>query len=248
MAEYDHLLSLAKEAAQTAVQALAGVDRGSSSYRFADDLPREMKAMADCVLEEIILSYLKPTGFPILSEEAGGLEGAVNRGLRWIVDPLDGTVNFMRGIAPCAISIALCSENLPIFGVISEYPSCRLAWGGRSFGAFIEGSPIHVSTIRDKSQAILCTGFPSRFDFSGKSASGFLELVSSYSKVRMLGAASLSLLQVARGSADAYVEQDIMIWDVAAGLALIEGAGGRVSVSPGHYQYSHNIFADNGLL
>lgn len=248
MAEHDHLLSLAKEAAQTAVQALAGVERGSLNYRFADDLPREMKATADQVLEEIILGYLKPTGLPVLSEEAGNLAGTVNAGLRWVVDPLDGTVNFMRGIAPCAVSIALCSGNLPIFGVISEYPSCRLAWGGRSFGSFIEGSPIRVSTILDKSQAILCTGFPSRFDFSGKSASGFLELVSSYGKVRMLGAASLSLLQVARGSVDAYVEQDIMIWDVAAGLALIEGAGGSVSVSPGRYQYSHDIFASNSLL
>ncbi len=248
MAEYDHLLAIAKDAAQKAVKALAEVDTGSSSYKFADDLPREMKATADRVLEEIILDCLKPTGLPILSEEAGDLDGTVNAGLRWVVDPLDGTVNFMRGLAPCAVSIALCSGNLPVFGVIGDYPSGRLAWGGQSFGAFIEDRPIHVSTIQDKSKAILCTGFPSRFDFAGASASAFIEWVSSYSKVRMLGAASLSLLQVAKGAADAYAEQDIMIWDVAAGLALIEGAGGHISVSPGRYKNSHNIYASNGLL
>lgn len=248
MAEYDHLLSLAKDAAQKAVKALAEVGAGSSSYTFSDELPREMKATVDRVLEEIILSYLKPTGLPILSEEAGDLDGTVNAGLRWVVDPLDGTVNFMRGLAPCAVSIALCLKDVPVFGVIGEYPSHRLAWGGRSLGAFVEGSPIHVSTIQDKSKAILCTGFPSRFDFAGVSAPAFIELVSSYGKVRMLGAASLSLLQVAKGAADAYAEQDIMIWDVAAGLALIEGAGGRVSVSSGRHKNSHNIYASNGLL
>lgn len=248
MAEYDLLLTIAKDAAQAALQVLAKLAAGSSSYRFADDLPREMKAPADLVLEKIILDHLKPTGLPILSEEAGGVEGTVNAGSRWVVDPLDGTVNFMRGLAPCAVSIALYSGDLPVFGVIGEYPCSRMAWGGRSFGAFIDGSPIHVSTIPDKSKAVLCTGFPSRFDFAGASATAFMGLASSYGKVRMLGAASLSLLQVARGSADAYAEQDIMIWDVAAGLALIEGAGGSVSVSPGRYQYSHNIFASNGLL
>lgn len=248
MVEYERLLSLAKDAAQEAVQALAVAGMDSSSYTFADDLPREMKATADRVLEEVILEHLKSTGLPILSEEAGDLEGTVNAGLRWVVDPLDGTVNFIRGLAPCAVSIALFSEDLPVFGVIGEYPSRRLAWGGKSFGAFMEGRPIHVSTIRDKSKGVLCTGFPSRFGFAGASAAGFLGLVSSYSKVRMLGAASLSLLQVARGSADAYAEQDVMIWDVAAGVALIEGAGGSVNVSPGRYEYSHNIFASNGLL
>jgi myo-inositol-1(or 4)-monophosphatase len=248
MVEYGHLLSLAKDVAQMAAKALSEVDTGSSSYRFADGLPREMKSSADHVLEKIILEQLMPTGLPILSEEAGFLEGAVNASLRWIVDPLDGTVNFVRGIAPCAVSIALCFDEAPIFGVICEYPSLKLACGGRTFGAFIEGLPIHVSTIQEKNKAVLCTGFPSRFNFSSFSTTTFLEQVSSYGKVRMLGAASLSLLQVAKGSADAYYEHDIMIWDVAAGLGLLEGAGGWVSVSPGRYQNACNVFASNGLL
>jgi len=249
MGDYDQLLSLAKDAVQEAVTALEKMAATNLlGYKFADDIPREIKADADCVLEKVILGYLKPTGIPILSEETGDIRDTDNSELRWIVDPLDGTVNFIRGLAPCAVSVALCHGNSPIFGVIGEYPSRRLAWGGRLIGAFIDGSSIHVSTIQGKSKAILCTGFPSRFDFNEASAPVFMELVSSFSKVRMLGAASLSLLHVARGAADAYAEQDIMLWDVAAGLALVEGAGGHISTTPGRYRYSLNVFASNNAL
>lgn len=247
MSDLDDLLALAKDVAQEAVAALVDVDPGSSSCSFADDFPREMKSATDRVLEELVFHRLKPTGLPILSEEAGAIEGHANDDLRWVVDPLDGTVNFMRRLGPCAVSIALCRNGLPVFGVIGEYPSAKLAWGGRFLGAFVDSCPIRVSTIGDKSKAVLCTGFPSRFDFSVASP-GFFDLMSLYGKVRMLGAASLSLLQVAKGAADAYVERDIMIWDVAAGLALVEGAGGRMRVSAGRYKDSLNVAASNGLL
>ena len=248
MDDHDRLLSLAKEAIQEALQALAGMGASVPAYRFADDLPREVKATADRVLDEEILRRLAPTGLPILSEESGKLAGTTNAGLQWVVDPLDGTVNFVQGLAPCAVSIALYHEDSPIFGVIGEYPTLRLAWGGPSIGAYVEGRPVRVSTTNEKNKAILCTGFPARFDFDGEAAMHFMNRVSAYSKVRMLGAASLSLLQVAKGSADAYAEQDIMLWDVAAGLALVEGAGGRIRISPGRYRHSLNIFASNGLL
>jgi myo-inositol-1(or 4)-monophosphatase len=248
MVEYDQLLVIAQNAARKAIQVLVTTDNSLSSYRFDDDLPREMKSAIDCRLEEAVLDCLKLTEIPILSEESGEHVGSYNVGLRWIIDPLDGTVNFIRGIAPCAVSIALWLNNTPVFGVISEYPSCRLAWGGQSFGSFVDGMPIRVSTIKEKNKAIICTGFSSRFDFSRDSIAIFLEMASSYAKVRMLGAASLSLLHVAKGSADAYSEQDVMIWDVAAGLAIVEGAGGCIRVLPGKFPNSHNIFADNNLI
>ena len=248
MADYDRLLVIARDAAREAMQALSTMNAGSPSYEFADDLPKEMKSTADYELEKIILAYLVPTGIPILSEEIGELKGFDNDGLRWVVDPLDGTVNFIRGLAPCAVSIALWLDDAPVFGVISEYPTCRLAWGGRSFGAFIEAIPIHVSAIQEKSQAVLCTGFPSRFDFAGASESNFWKMVSSYSKVRMLGTASLSLLQVARGAADAYFEDQIMLWDVAAGLAIIQGAGGNYTIDPVSTTRACRVVATNSIL
>ena len=248
MSEYNQLLIIAQDAARQAMQVLVAMDNSLLSYEYANDLPREMKSVVDCRLEGIILDYLKPTGISILSEESGEFGKFDNDGLRWVVDPLDGTVNYIRGLAPCAVSIALFRGDLPLFGVICEYPTCRLAWGGQLFGAFIEDCPIHVSAIQYKSQAILCTGFPSRFDFADASPASFFEMVSSLGKVRMLGSASLSLLQVAKGSVDAYAEQDIMIWDVAAGLAIVEGAGGSISMLQGRFQKSCNIFASNGLI
>ena len=248
MADYDRLLVVARDAARKAMHALVTMDKSPTSYKYADDLPREMKSPVDYRLEEIIFEQLKPTGIPILSEESGVQIGSSNIGLRWVVDPLDGTVNFIRGLAPCAVSIALWLDDAPVFGVISEYPTCRLAWGGLSFGAFIEASPIHVSAIQERSQAVLCTGFPSRFDFAGASESNFWKMVSSYSKVRMLGAASLSLLQVARGAADAYFEDQIMLWDVAAGLAIIQGAGGNYTIDPVSTTRACRVVATNSIL
>jgi len=249
MDELDHLLLIAKETVRAALKVLADRDAGMLAHRFANDFPREMKAAADRVLDDEIQRNLAIAKLPILSEESAVLVGSTYADLHWVVDPLDGTVNFIRGLAPCAVSIALCKGDVPIFGVIGEYPAHSLAWGGPSIGTFIEGRLIHVSTVDEKSQAVLCTGFPSRFNFEAElEATQFLKVIGTFAKVRMLGAASLSLLHVAKGAADAYAEQDIMIWDVAAGLALVEGAGGRVSVSPGRYRHSLNIFASNGLL
>ena len=246
--QYEHLLIIAQDTVRKTMLALASMDNGLSSHKYTNELPREMKSEVDYRLEEIIFEQLKPTGISILSEESITPIEANNIGLRWVVDPLDGTVNFIRGLAPCSISVALWLGDDPVFGVIGEYPTCKLAWGGRSFGAFIEDSPIHVSEIQEKIQAVLCTGFPSRFDFSSEAMTAYSESASMYAKVRMLGAASLSLLQVARGSADAYTEQDIMIWDIAAGLAIVEGAGGSISLLPGRYKYSHNVYASNNLI
>lgn len=246
---HEHLLALALETARSALNVLDTCAVGDPVHRFADDLPREVKAEADRTVEADILRCLLGTKHPVLSEESGELAGTVDDGLRWIVDPIDGTVNFVRKLAPCAVSIALWEGNLPVFGVIGEYPSRRLAWGGRGIGAFIDNRTIHVSTTNSRSRAVLCTGFPSRFDFGNDVAtSQFLKVVAEFAKVRMFGTAALSLMRVAMGSADAYSEREIMLWDVAAGLALVEGAGGGVRVSPGGKTNSYDVFASNGLL
>jgi myo-inositol-1(or 4)-monophosphatase len=249
MAEYDQLLVTAQEAARKALQALrtfATVE--GRSYQHVANLPREIKSTADYGVERIILDCLAPSKLPILSEEAGVVAGVSEEALRWVVDPLDGTVNFVRGLAPCAVSIALWRGNTPVFGVLAEYPTGALAWGGRSLGAYLDGFPIQVSAMQHASQAVLCTGFPSRFDFDSSGERDFWDRARTYGKVRMMGAASLSLLHVARGAADAYAEQDIMIWDVAAGLALVEGAGGLIHMQSGRHLNSTCVFASNGLL
>jgi myo-inositol-1(or 4)-monophosphatase len=248
MTEYENLLSIAKLAVQEAIKLLVEMSHHREKFDFCDDVPREMKAEADRVVESVILNILRTTDVKILSEESGEENDAGDSQLRWVVDPIDGTVNFIRLIAPSAVSIGLWKDEKPIFGVVGEYPSGTIYWGGHAFGAFANKDSIRVSSVKDASKAVLCSGFPSRFDFSSKSIEKSFEIYSDFGKVRMLGAASLSILQVARGSADAYIERDIMIWDVAAALAILQGAGGEFSISPGRFENSHDIFASNCLI
>ena len=244
--QIDRLLALSKEIAYDACSTLLTQEKG---YGYSSDLPREVKAVADTVLDEEIVTRLKKTGLPILSEERGEIEGTVDSELRFIVDPLDGTVNFVRGLGPSTVSIALYQGDEPVFGVLCLYPSKQLAWGGRTLGAYVDGKPIKVSTITDRAKGILCTGFPSRFQFDDSERSTqFIKDLGAYGKVRMLGAASISLLRVAEGAADVYMEQEIMLWDVAAGLAIVEGAGGRLDISPGRVSNALHVAASNGVI
>ena len=245
----NELLELAKHAACLALDKVAELDRlGVTSYSFSEDLPREAKADADIQVEKVILGCLKETGLDILSEEVGSVAGNGISTLRFIIDPIDGTVNFVRGIGNCSVSVALFDGDTPVFGVIASYPSGELFWGGKRFGSFSESGPLRVSSISEKQKGVLCTGFPSRLEFDSRAINVQVEKMSNFGKIRMLGSASQSLLQVAKGSVECYLEYEIMLWDVAAGIALIEGAGGRVESELGTHQNSLNIVAHNNMI
>ena len=241
-------LELAKSTATVALQIIAGLQPEAALFGFDQRLPKEMKAASDRILEDVIVANLSATGMDILSEEAGLVSAGNEDGLRWVVDPLDGTVNFIRGLAPCSVSLALCQGDVPLLGVIGEYPSGKVAWGGAGQGSFISNIPIRVSSVNDKQQAVICTGFPSRFEFDIEGMQWISSTFASYAKVRMLGAASLSLLHVAKGGADVYSEREIMIWDVAAGLAIVQGAGGYFTMTKASHAESYNVLASNGLI
>jgi myo-inositol-1(or 4)-monophosphatase len=248
--ELESLLNLSKKTARIALDKLIEIDREEEKhYSFDQDIPREVKAKADTIIEKIILDKLITTGIDILSEESGILTGDNSSSFRFIIDPIDGTVNFIRGIATCSICIALFDGDTPLFGVIASYPSGEVVWGGRGLGAFLDGSKLQVSTIGSPEKGVLCTGLPSRFKFDKQSFSLQMKLMSKFGKTRMLGAASQSLLQVAKGSAECYSEQSIMLWDVAAGIAIVEGAGGKVKITNGDgADESLNVTVDNGCI
>jgi myo-inositol-1(or 4)-monophosphatase len=241
-------LSLARSTVTAALQVLAGLRPDATSFGFDPAIPKEMKSAADRILENVIVARLRATGLEVLSEEAGQVVSGSGDELRWVVDPLDGTANFMRGLAPCSVSLALCRGDVPVLGVVGEFPSGKLAWGGVGQGAFWSDLPIRVSAVANRQQAVICTGFPSRFEFDDKGMHWIASTLAPYAKVRMLGAASLSLLHVAKGAADVYSERDIMIWDVAAGLAIVEGAGGRFAMAKARHPNSFDVFAGNGLI
>ncbi|KAA3633455.1 MAG: inositol monophosphatase [Proteobacteria bacterium] len=250
MDEAGELRQLVKRVTVEALNDLCDAgDAIARDHTFSESIPREMKAAADRLLEDRILRDLEPTGLPILSEECGERSTDPNAEFRFVVDPLDGTVNFIRGLGSCAISIALCRGNQPVFGAVGIYPERSLAWGGKGVGAALNDRPIGVSSIDDENRAVICTGFPSRFRIGENDRSKrFVDSLNRYGKVRMLGSAAVSLVKVAAGAAEIYAENEIMIWDVAAGMAIVEGAGGAVNATSGSFPDSLYVVASNGVV
>lgn len=211
---------------------------------------REMKAKVDLIMNQLICNKLNKTGISILSEEGNNASYKnTNSHYRFIVDPLDGTVNFVRGLGPSAISIALFNDNTPIFGVVGNISSQDIIWGGKDIGSYCNHDKINVSNNTILSESVLCSGFPSRFEINdNQKLNDYTYFMSQFGKVRMLGAASISLTYIARGFAEYYLEDNIMIWDVAAGLAIVEGAGGVISYNNASFKDSLIVQASNGLI
>lgn len=208
---------------------------------------KDIKTRADSASEALIVQMLAPSGMPVFGEES---VQEVQRppGLHWIVDPLDGTMNFSRGFPIYAVSIALWQGDTPVLGVVADIARETLFSGIVGAGAWRDGLPIRVSSVCTPAQAVLATGFPTGCDYGTDSLSAFVQRVQAFKKVRMIGSAVLSLAMVAQGTFDAYFEEDIMIWDVAAGLALVAAAGGRISARPGRNPLSVVAAATNGFI
>ena len=250
MHDLNELLELSKLIASQAGQKLLDSYTPShKEYIHCSELPKEIKAGADAFMEKYILQELTATGLPVLSEESGYIQGQHESQYMFIIDPLDGTFNFVKDLGPCAVSIALWHDNKPIFGVIYNLVEKKLYWGGEGLGAYCDDESISASNTSKTEQASICTGFPVRFDVGNDSVmQKFWRLIKPYAKVRMLGSAAVSLLNVAKGSADVYSEQNIMLWDVAAGIAIVEGAGGVINSLPSTIKYSLDVFASNKFL
>lgn len=241
-------LDLAIHAAKAAGGLLTAAYRRSVSVLNADG--KDIKTAEDHAAEACILDLLsRESGLPVLTEETGLHAGAVmNQSDCWVVDPLDGTLNYARGLPLCCVSIALWRGREPVLGVVYEFLYDRLFAGLVGEGAWCNGSSIAVSEVRLPAQAVIATGFPAGGDFSDGALLGFVHQVQQFKKVRLLGTAALSLAQVATGAADVYAENGICFWDVAAGLALVRAAGGDFTATAPTVQWRQDVFASNGRL
>ena len=237
-------LSLAQKTSEEAVNLIEKRFLGNAVI-FSEQA-KDIKTEADLVVQEFILKALSETGIPILAEESAVQQRHEN--LHWIVDPLDGTMNFARGFPMACVSIALWNGMQPVLGIIKDVFSKSIFSGIVGNKAFHCEEPISISQTSEINQAIIATGFPSERDYSTKSLQIFLEKVQCYKKVRMLGSAALMLAQVAAGRFDVYEEEDINIWDVAAGLAILQAAGGCYTIIPGANEFQYNVRASNGIL
>ncbi len=206
---------------------------------------------ADLAADAIIRQGIQDR-FPthaILSEEQQeeGADGPV----RWIVDPLDGTVNYAHGFPHCAVSIGVADAQGVQVGVVYDPLRDELFSVRRGQSACLNGAPLKLSTTTELQHALLATGFPydrHLKDDNNHREYAALNLVSQ--GVRRAGSAALDLAYVAGGRLDGYWEQDLSPWDVAAGALLVTGAGGRLSTYTGapFDRLGHQIVASNGHL
>jgi myo-inositol-1(or 4)-monophosphatase len=181
-------------------------------------------------------------------------EGTVadnNSSVKWIIDPLDGTTNFIHGLSPFAISVGLISDNELVMGIVYEVSldECFYAWQGSK--AFLNGKEIHVSTAEKVKNSLIATGFPY---YNYERLPQFMDSLSYFMKnshgIRRIGSAATDLAYVACGRFDAFYEYSLSPWDVAAGAFLVQQAGGRVSDFSGtdNYLFGQEIIATNGLI
>jgi len=210
-------------------------------------IDKDIKTKADLVAHDCINQELSKTGIPVFSEESDHDSFDIDK-LQWIIDPIDGTLNFVRGFPMAAISIALWENGVPILGVIHHLFDDQVFYSYSNKGAWLNNDRISVSNIDKKNQAVLATGFPSGRDYSKESLSQFISDIKTYKKMRMLGSAALMLAYVACGYFDAYQENDIYIWDVAAGLSLVSEAGGIYTIESGSSEIKFNVRASRGSL
>jgi myo-inositol-1(or 4)-monophosphatase len=188
-------------------------------------LGRDIKLSEDGLSETRIREFLASRAdLPVLGEEQGWSGGEAAEP-HWVVDPLDGSFNYFRGIPLYAVSIALCAGRTPLLGAIYDPERDELLSGGPGLGLFLNGAPWAPPPAP---RQILATGFPSYAD-PAVVCDRLAAQTREWKKIRMLGSAALSLSWVAMGRLDGYAETNIMWWDVAAGLALVGAAGGQVT-------------------
>ncbi len=196
-----------------------------------EETGRDIKLQADRDAEDRILTVLAQSEYPVLAEESGEHGVLGGNSPFWVVDPLDGTMNYKHGIPLCCVSIALCQGDEPVLGVIDDFNRAESLRGVVGEGAWIGDAPVSVSATTRADRAILATGFPVKGDFGSKSLEAFVGRARGFKKVRMLGSAALMMAYVACGRVDAYAEDGVMFWDVAAGVALVRAAGGWVEMT-----------------
>ena len=215
----DHLLDLAVSAAIAAGNFL-NEKKLEKKEIFKED-GRDIKLIIDQDTEKLIRSSLRATNIPILGEEYGG---EVSEERYWVIDPIDGTANYFRGLDECCISIALMEGNEALIGVIFNFNNNQMYTALKNGGAFLNDKRITVSNVSSRDKASITTGFPASESID--SSMQFLEDLKGWKKVRMFGSAALSCAYVASGKCDYYAEKGVYLWDIAAGICLVKEAGG----------------------
>ncbi|MCD6354844.1 MAG: inositol monophosphatase, partial [Prolixibacteraceae bacterium] len=186
-------------------------------------------------------------GSGFIAEE--GTATAKNETFKWIIDPLDGTTNYIHGIAPYAVSIGLMENDVLVLGVIYEITANEMFYAWKESAAFLNGSEISVATASKSEDTLIATGFPY---YNFEMLDDYIEAMKYFMKhtrgIRRLGSAATDLAYVAAGRFDAFYEHALHSWDVAAGVFILQQAGGKVTDFNGgnNYLFGGEIIAASG--
>jgi myo-inositol-1(or 4)-monophosphatase len=246
------VLDFAVQIAREAGQVLA--DKFGRALQVSNKGDIDLVTEADLAAERLIVERIRSyhPRHAILTEESGDVKEAGGRGAeyKWIIDPLDGTTNYAHGYPTFCVSIALEHQGGIVVGVVYDPTRDELFAAERGSGATLNGRPLRASDTNDLNRALVCTGFPYDVRERGDFVRHFRAFIMQAQSVRRDGAAALDLAYVAAGRFEGFYEEGLRPWDVAAGVLLVEEAGGRVT----HYDgspfdiYASHIAASNGLV
>ncbi|MDZ7266601.1 MAG: inositol monophosphatase [candidate division KSB1 bacterium] len=251
MTSHENLLAVAAEAASLAGRILLSRWRDRPALQVDHKAEFDFVTEVDRQSEQVIVTHLR-RHFPqhkILAEEGGLSEGAGE--VEWIIDPLDGTTNFIHGVPCFAVSIAARRQGVIIAGVVYDPLRQEQFSAVRGGGAFRNGERLRVSASHRLSECLIATGFPFRAKhLAGSYLRLFRNFFEQVRDMRRMGAASLDLALVAAGVFDGFWEYNLNPWDFAAGSLLVEEAGGRISgfTTGENFWESGNIVASNGRV
>jgi myo-inositol-1(or 4)-monophosphatase len=241
-------LAVAVEAARAGAAIVADNFGGGQGahYKGRFDPVTETDKAAEAAIVSVLENH-RP-GDQVLAEEGGGV---ILEGRQWIVDPLDGTVNFVHGIPQVSVSIALYDGSQGLVGVVFDPLRDELFTAALGQGARLNNKPIGTSPTMDLSTAVVATGFPYDHDVHAETLAIVVrEMLRHINGLRRFGSAALDLAWVAAGRFDAYWELGIAPWDGAAGMVLVREAGGKVTDPFGNESTPANglVVATNGHL
>ena len=239
-------LKVAKSAALAAGEILKTKKSDLNVETFSSE--RDIKLEADVVAETLIKEIIQDeSNIPILAEESG--KSSENLGdIFWVIDPLDGTANYSRNIPICCVSIALIKNLIPVIGVIYDFNNNDLYIGSSEQEAMLNDKKISVSQTSKKHDGILVTGLPNATDYSDQAMINMVKDFQGWRKVRMIGSAAMASAYVASGKADVYKELGTYLWDVAAGAAIVNAAGGTANILNQKDNFQVDVFFSNSKI
>lgn len=230
--DVNEALELAERAARAGAVILAERFRGARTLVSSKSSSTDMVTDADQASEDAILAVLRShrPDDAVLGEESGATEGS--SGLRWVVDPLDGTTNFLYGIPQFAVSVAVEDGEGGLAGCVFDPIEDECFTAGRGVGAFCNGRDIDVSAADDLSRSLIATGFSYLASERATAARMLPTILPAVRDIRRPGSAALDLAWVACGRVDGYYEAPVFPWDGAAGVILVREAGGTIRPMP----------------